>query len=142
MNEIIYHGTDTFDDTPYRKIMCAMIHQAINHARGIELSDILDQNDPNFNRRRGEERAAAIEYLLSEEFQFDAELLGIEDYVDRIRKMVTNDDYQMPIFRMITEDEKEEIRKEWKPRKVTQKQLSRKYGVSQQRIGMILQAGA
>ena len=140
MNEIIYHGTYTFDDMPYRKLMCAMIQQSINHARGIELSDILDQNDPNFNRRRGEERAAAIEYLLSDEFQFDAELLGIDDYVDRIRKMVTNDDYQMPIFRMITDEEKEEIRQEWKPRKVTQKSLAQKYGVSQQRIGMILQA--
>lgn len=134
----IYHGTEIHDDEPYRKLMCAMIQQAVNHARGFELSDIISPRDPNFNRRRGEERAAAIEYLLSEEFQFDAELLGIDGCVDKIRKLVTRDSYQMPIFGMITPDEQEQMRKEYKPRKVTQQMLSKKYGVSQQRISEIL----
>lgn len=138
MNKIIYHGTDTHDDTPYRKLMCAMIQQAVNYARGYNLSEILDIADKNFNRRRGEERAAALEYLLSEEFQFDAELLGIDGTVDEIRKLVTKGSYQMPIFRMITPNEQEQMRKEYKPRKVTQKMLSRKYGVSQQRISELL----
>ena len=66
----------------YRKIMCAKIWLHFRHAKGIELSDCAMNN-----KQREDEQAAGLAYIMSDEFDFDCDLLGFEEHiVDAIRE--------------------------------------------------------
>jgi hypothetical protein len=87
MNESGGLGYEYQDDTlPYRKLMCAMIHNAIQNARGYEMS-----TDGKYQRCRREVVWNAIAYLLSDDFEFDMELLGLDEMIKSVRKYVFDD---------------------------------------------------
>ena len=140
MNENIYHGTNqpNTDDIPYRKLMCAVIWQAVNHALGRGLSDILNPNEPNYNKKRVDERAHAVAFIMSEDFEFDCELLGIDDQIDGIRQKVTRGEiYQIPAFTAkLTREEVEKIR-EIAPT-CKRKEVAERYHISERHVGKIL----
>ena len=93
MNESGGLGCEYQDDTlPYRKLMCAMIHNAIKNAQGYEMS-----TDGKYQRCRREVVKNAIAYLLSDDFEWDMELLGLDSQTEVIRRMVTRGTYQMPL---------------------------------------------
>ena len=87
MNESGGLGYEYQDDTlPYRKLMCAMIHNAIQNALGYEMS-----TDGKYQRCRREVVWNAIAYLLSDDFEFDMELLGLDEMIKSVRKYVFDD---------------------------------------------------
>lgn len=95
MNERGGLGYEYADDTlPYRKLMCAMIANAIKNAQGYEMS-----TEGKYQRCRSEIKQNAIAYLLSDDFEFDMELLGLDTQTEVIRSMVTRGTYQMPLTR-------------------------------------------
>ena len=93
-------GYEFLDETlPYRRMMCAMITNAIRNAQGYELS----AEDGKNKRIRGQVKTDAIAYVLSDDFEHHMELLGYDSYVDKIRRKVTRGTYQIPInARMVT----------------------------------------
>lgn len=72
------------NDTPYRAIMCAVIEQAYH--------------DATSNNITIQDRESAKAYLHGALFEFDAQLLGIDKYVERIRRMIDNT-YQPELVR-------------------------------------------
>jgi len=100
MNEAGGLGYEFMDETlPYRRIMCAMITNAIRNAMGYEMS----VEDGKNKRIRGQVKTDAIAYVLSDDFEFDMELLGYDSYVNAIRRKVTRGTYQIPLnARMVT----------------------------------------
>jgi hypothetical protein len=140
-NSIIFHGVhdSNTEDMPYRKLLCAVIWQAVNHALGRELSDILDPNDKQFKYHKQQERAAAMAYIMSDDFERQCEYLGIDNLIDEIRLKVTRGlTYQMPAFMKPSPLNKEVIKQEYQPKVNTQKEIANKYGVTQQAISAIL----
>ena len=132
----IYSGSNLFGesyepDLPYRKLLCAVIKQAIFHARGLELDD---DGKPT-KLREGSLKATAIEYLKSRDFELDCEDLELpcstDEFIRRARAKIEEGTYQLSI-------DKEAVIAEYNPKKVTQKELAKKYGVTQQRISQIL----
>lgn len=128
MNEYCYHGVKGRWDDGYIKLMCAVIRQAVLHAQGLELDD----NGKPTKLKEGTLKATAVEYLLSEDFEDECMYLNLPpDFVDKVREKITRGTYQIPVFTV------EQVREEYNPKKITQKELALKYGVTQQRISQI-----
>ena len=127
MNESGGLGYEYQDDTlPYRKLMCAMIHNAIKNAQGYEIS-----TDGKYQRCRREVVQNAIAYLLSDDFEFDMELLGLDSQTEVIRRMVTRGTYQMPLHKYapkLQPEQREEIRERY-AKGETKAQLAREFGI-------------
>ena len=130
------------EDLPYRKLMCAVIWQAVNHALGRELCYVLNPNAPNYYQRRDELRMSAVEYLMSADFEFTAELLGIDNMIEDIRLKVTRGTiWQIPAFGVkVTDDDKQAIRQEYQSGGVTQKTVARKYNISDRYVRKLVNA--
>lgn len=97
MNELTYHGVNQPNswDIPYRKLMCAVIRQAILHAQGLEM----DESGKPTKLREGSLKATAVEYLLSDDFEDECMYLELPpDFVDRVREKITSGTYQIPVF--------------------------------------------
>jgi hypothetical protein len=97
MNELTYHGVHQPNswDMPYRKLMCAVIRQAILHAQGLEM----DENGKPTKLKEGSLKATAIEYLLGDDFENECMYLDLPpDFVDKVRKKITKGTYQIPVF--------------------------------------------
>ena len=130
-------GYNLFDngyepDLPYRKLICGVIKQAFLHARGLEL----DADGKPTKLQENSLKATAIEYLNSRDFELDCEEYlnlpcNTDEFIRRIRAKIEEETYQMSIS-------KEAIIEEYDPKKVTQKELAKKYGVSQHRISKIV----
>ena len=127
MNESGGLGYEYQDDTlPYRKLMCAMIHNAIKNAQGYEMS-----TDGKYQRCRREVVRNAIAYLLSDDFEWDMELLGLDSQVETVRQMVTQATYQMPLHKYapkLQPEQREEIRERY-AKGETKAQLAREFGI-------------
>ena len=135
MNEKGGLGYEYQDDTlPYRKLMCAMIHNAIKNAQGYEMS-----TDGKYQRCRREVVQNAIAYLLSDDFEFDMELLGLDSQTEVIRRMVTRGTYQMPLTKnrkgnignptyKLQPEQRETIRERYAQGE-TKAQLAREFGI-------------
>ena len=127
MNESGGLGYEYQDDTlPYRKLMCAMIANAIKNAQGYEMS-----TDGKYQRCRREVVWNAIAYLLSDDFEFDMELLGLDSQTEVIRRMVTRGTYQMPLHKYapkLQPEQREEIRGRY-AKGETKAQLAREFGI-------------
>jgi len=76
---------ETYDYIPYRTLMCRMVQQAILNAQGRELTSLAPRGKAYV---RAKEKAAAIEYLLSDDFECDCILLG----------MTSQDCWQIPML--------------------------------------------
>jgi len=135
---MILSGSNLFEngyhpDLPYRKLVCGVIKQAVLHAQGLEL----DADGKPTKLREGSLKATAVEYLLSEDFELDCEDLELpcqtDVFIKRVREKITYQDYQIPAFSF-----KAQVIEEYQSKKVTQKQLAHKYGVTQQRINQII----
>jgi hypothetical protein len=77
------------ESLPYRNLMCKVIEQACQWARGKDMSEYL--NDCGiigtaYQQRKVEETALAIEYLKSDQFEDDCGYLSINP--EKIRKEV------------------------------------------------------
>ena len=127
MNESGGLGYEYQDDTlPYRKLMCAMIANAIKNAQGYEIS-----TDGKYQRCRREVVQNAIAYLLSDDFEWDMELLGLDSQTEVIRRMVTRGTYQMPLHKYapkLQPEQREEIRERY-AKGETKAQLAREFGI-------------
>ena len=127
MNESGGLGYEYQDDTlPYRKLMCAMIANAIKNAQGYEMS-----TDGKYQRCRREVVQNAIAYLLSDDFEWDMELLGLDSQVETVRQMVTQATYQMPLHKYapkLQPEQREEIRERY-AKGETKAQLAREFGI-------------
>ena len=118
-------------DLPYRKLLCGVIKQAFLHARGLEL----DADGKPTKLQENSLKATAVEYLQSKDFELDCEDLDLpcntDEFIRRVRAKIEEGTYQMSIS-------KEAVIEEYNPKEVTQKELAKKYGVSQQRISQIV----
>jgi transposase-like protein len=121
-----------------RSILCKLIEQAVNYALGRDLSDIVNPYD---RKMIASEKAAAIEYLLSDQFEMECDFLERlpDSFCEEIRTKVTRGlTYQMPALMRTLSADKEAIKQEYLPKGVTQKELAKKYGVTQQAISKML----
>jgi len=118
-------------DLPYRKLLCGVIKQAFLNAQGLEL----DADGKPTKLQENSLKATAIEYLQSKDFELGCECLELpgntDEFVKKVRAMLEKETYQLSIS-------KEAVIEEYDPKKVTQKELAKKYGVSQQRISAIV----
>jgi hypothetical protein len=71
----------------YRKLMCAMIWQAVKFACGTELRSLFGKYRSKY--KIAEERSKAIAYIMGTDFEFDCELLGIDSQIEKIREYIT-----------------------------------------------------
>jgi hypothetical protein len=133
-----------YNDYPYRKLLCDVVKQAVNYAMGQNLSEILGtgiNGRPTnaYKRMREQERAKAIAYLMSSDFEEHAYLLGIDEQIGAIREMVTTGEYQNSLFaQKIDDDDKSEIREMFIKGHKT-KELAVKFGVSARTIQAVVQ---
>jgi len=75
----------------YRKLMCAVIWQAVQWANGVGLSGSLENLNPNsnyFKQEKKKEIKEAQKFIFSKDFVYYCELLGIDDSVEAIRSKV------------------------------------------------------
>ena len=70
-------------DLPYRKLMCAVIEQAIDFVKGEKLCYLLHYENQNYEARRIQEIARAKEYIASVGFREDCDLLGLDAWMIR-----------------------------------------------------------
>ena len=68
---------------PYRKLMCAVIEQAIDYVKGEKLCYLLHYENKNYEVRRLEEIKKAKEYIASIGFREDCDLLGLDAWIIR-----------------------------------------------------------
>lgn len=97
MNSYIYHGlNEEYQwDSPYRKLMCAVIEQAVLQAQGLEL----DCNGKRTRLKEIELRQSAFEYLLSEDFEDECMYLDLPAcFVDEVRNKIGDLPHQIPAF--------------------------------------------
>jgi len=115
----------------YRKILCAMIKQAILHALGREMSDLFDKQQTNYRKQVLEEKNRSIAYIQSDDFEIHMLWLGLEHHVSSVRGMVDRGEYQQTLFMpKLTDQDREEIKRDFMGGYKTGL-LARKYGVTQ-----------
>ena len=121
-------GYEYYDDNlPFRRLMCEMIENAIKNAQGLELS----AEDGAYKRCKHDVKQNAIAYLLSDDFECDMELLGLDSQVETVRKMVTQNTYQIPLHKYapkLQPEQREEIRERY-AKGEKKAELAREYGV-------------
>lgn len=85
-----------YDYMPYRVLMCRMIEQAILNAQGRELTSLAPRGKAYV---RAKEKASAIEYILSDGFEYDCEMAGLPDeFIRKARARITaQDSWQIPL---------------------------------------------
>lgn len=125
-------------DEGYRKILCAMIRQAINHAMGREMTCFFDKREKNYAKKVAKEKANAIAYIMGQDFEDHMLWLGLEHYVSAIREMVGSGEYQQSLFvRKLTDEDIAEIRQHYLNGEKT-RILAYKFGVTQKTIHNIV----
>jgi len=94
---MIYHGlNEEYQwDSPYRKLMCAVIEQAVLHAQGLELNC---EGRPT-RLRESELQQSAFEYLLSDDFEDECMYLNLPpSFVEEVRNKIGDLPHQIPAF--------------------------------------------
>ena len=86
-------------DLYYRKILCASIEQSVNYAKGINLYTAAYGDNHRYKAEAA--RSTAIEYIFGQQFEFDMDLLDLENAVEAIRadvgKVLEYEQYQIPL---------------------------------------------
>lgn len=122
----------------YRKILCAMIKQAILHALGREMSDLFDKKQSNYRKMVLQEKNRSIAYIQSEDFELHMLWLGLEHHVSAVRDMVERGEFQQTLFMpKLTNQDREEIKRDWMNGYKTGL-LAHKYGITQKTVQNIV----